>query len=310
MYDTIHLWMPALSIQDSSFTERVPALLSNPTIHTKADGLEYITGNILGMNTSVSISGISLKGSICKSYLKDNFKTLTRQDTERAIEQLADVLLLPIEQADVRRLDFAQSFIMQNKPEYYYTFLGASNHYKRLEQPKSIYYQNGGKTKLFYNKIAEGKNKGEIIPEVWANQNILRYELRYRNRLPHQFNTSTLQAKVLFSEPFYINMVDRWVTEYKAINKNTNINFDLENMKQPKDFFTQLLLLKINELGQNNVLELVEQLKAQKVFTHPEYYSRLKKEIKKLCKTDKITESSDLILELDKKIMQVKEYCR
>lgn len=310
MYDTIHLWMPALSIKDSSFTERVPALLSNPTIHTKADGLEYITGNILGMNTSVSNSGISIKGSICKSYLKDNFKTLTRQDTQRAIEQLADKLLLPIEQADVRRLDFAQSFIMQNKPEYYYNFLGTSNHYKRLEQPKSIYYQNGGKTKLFYNKIAEGKNKGENIPEIWANQNILRYELRYKNRLPYHFNTSTLQAKELYKENFYIDMIDRWIIEYKAINKNTNINFDLEKMKQPKDFFTQLLLLKINELGQNNVLELVEQLKAQKVFSHPEYYSRLKADIKRLCKTDKITENSDLILELDKKIMQVKDYYR
>lgn len=310
MYDTLHLWIPALRIGEGSFIERVPALLNSPTLHTKADGLNYITGNILGMNTSVSNSGISLKGSICKSYLKDNFKTLTRQDTQRALEQLSDVLLLPIEQADVRRIDFAQSFTMTNKPESYYQFLGASNHYKRLEQPKSIYYQNGGKTKLFYNKIAEGKHKGELIPEIWANKNILRYELRYMSRLHHQFNTSILQAKELHKEQFYIDMVDRWIIEYKAINKNTNINFDLENMKQPKDFFTQLLLLKINELGQNNVLELVEQLKAQKVFSHPEYYSRLKADIKKLCKTEKVTESSDLILELDKKIMQVKEYCR
>lgn len=310
MYDTLHLWLPALSIGEDSFTERVPALLSNTTLHTKADGLQYFTGSILGMNVSVSNSGISLKGSLCKSYLNDNFKTLTRQDTQRAIEQLADVLILPVQQADVKRIDFAQSFTVNNNPESYYPFLGASQHYKRLVQPKSVYYQNKMRTKLFYNKIAEGKSKGEAIPEIWANKHILRYELRYTSRLPYQFNKSTLQAKELSTEPFYLDMVSRWINEYKAIQKNSIINFNLENMKQPKDFFTQLLLLKINEIGQNNVLELVERLKAQKVFAHPEYYSRLKADIKKLCKTEEVTESADLITELDKKINQVKEYCR
>lgn len=310
MYDTLHLWLPALSIGEDSFTERVPALLNNTTIHTKADGLQYFTGSILGMSVSVSNSGISLKGSLCKSYLNDNFKTLTRQDTQRAIEQLADILILPIHQADVKRIDFAQSFTMNNEPESYYPFLGASQHYKRLMQPKSIYYQNKMRTKLFYNKIAEGKSKGEVIPEIWLNKHILRHELRYTSRLPQQFNKSTLQAKELSTEPFYLDMVGRYINEYKSIQKNSTINFNLESMKQPKDFFTQLLLLKINEIGQNNVLELVEQLKAQKVFAHPEYYSRLKADIKKLCKTEEVTESADLITELDKKINQVKEYCR
>lgn len=310
MYDTLHLWIPALSINEDKFTERVPALLSNSTIHIKADGLQYITGSILGMSASVSNSGVSLKGSICKSYLNDNFKTLTRQDTQRAIEQMADVLILPIQQADVKRIDFAQSFTVNSEPESYYPFLGTSQYYKRLLQPKSVYYQNGMRTKLFYNKIAEGKSKGEVIPGIWANKHILRYELRYTSRLLHQFNKSTLQAKELSTEPFYLDMVSRWIAEYKVIQKNSIINFNLEIMKQPKDFFTQLLLLKINEIGQSNVIELVEQLKAQKVFAHPEYYSRLKADIKKLCKTDEVTMSADLITELDKKINQVKEYCR
>jgi len=310
MYDTLHLWLPALNIGEGSFTERVPSLLSNTTLHTKADGLQYITGSVFGMSASVSNSGVSLKGSLCKSYLKDNFKTLTRQDTQRAIEQLADALILPVQQADVKRIDFAQSFTVNNKPESYYPFLGTSQHFKRLLQPKSVYYQNGIRTKLFYNKIAEGKSKGEKIPVIWANKHILRYELRYTRRLLKQFNKSSLKAKDLSTEPFYIDMVSRWVNEYKAIQKNSTINFDLENMKQPKDFFTQLLLLKINEMGQNNVLELVEQLKAQKVFAHPEYYSRLKADIKKLYKTNEIKGSADLITELDKKINQVKEYCR
>lgn len=310
MYDTLHLWLPALSIGEGNFTERVSGLLSNKTLHTKADGVQYITGAVLGMNVCVSNSGISLKGSVCKSYLKDNFKTLTRQDTQRAIEQLADVLILPIQQAEVKRIDFAENIIVSSSPESYYPFFGTSQYYKRLLQPKSVYYQNGMRTKLFYNKIAENKSKGEATPENLVNRHVLRYELRYTSRLLRQFNINTLQAKELSTEPFYLDMVNRWIAEYKAIDKISIINFDLENMKQPKDFFTQLLLLKINEIGQNNLFELVEQLKAQKQFAHPEYYSRLKAEIKKLCKTKEVTETSDLIAELDKKIILVKENYR
>ena len=311
MYDTLHFWLPSEAIKERGYLNRVSSLLGNPKAHKNLQTNEqYYTGNILAMSTSVSNSGISLKGSICKSYLGNNFKTLTRQDTQRAIEQLADVLILPIQQADVKRIDFAQSYIVTSNPESYYTHLGTSNHYKRLVQPKSIYYQNGMRTKLFYNKVAEGKSKGEIIPEIWLNKNVLRYELRYTRRLLQQFNRADLKAQELSKEIFYVSMFDRYIDEYNKIQKNSTINFKLENMKQPKDFFTQLLLLKINEIGQNKVLELVEQLKAQKVFAHPEYYSRLKADIRKLCKTDEVTESADLIIELDKKINQVKEYCR
>jgi hypothetical protein len=71
-----------------------------------------------------------------------------------------------------------------------------------------------------------------------------------------------------------------------------------------------MALLKIKEIGQNNALQMVEQLKAKNQFKQKEYYSRLKADIKKLCKTDGITEDSSIINELDKKIMEVKEYYR
>ena len=313
MYDTLNLWLPHEAIKESGYLQRVPTLLSNvKETLIQGPGDVYFTGNILGMSASISNAGISLKGSICKSYLNDNFKTLTRQDTQRAIEQLQDFTHLPILQADLRRIDFAQSFTVSESPQSFFTFLGECNHYKRLTQPKSLYYQNGMRTKLFYNKIAEGKAKGQIIPSIWANKHILRYELRYTSRLPTQFNKAQIQAKDLYNEVFYMGMVERWILEYESINKNNSI-LDKMNTKQietPKDFITQLALLQIKEVGIQRTFESIEQLKAQKQFKNNEDYSRLKATIRNLCKTDILTEGSTLVAELDKKVKQVKEYCR
>ena len=313
MYDTLSLWLPNNEIKESGYLQRVPTLLSNAKeIYKQDTGEVYFHGSILGMNISVSGAGISLKGSICKSYLNDNFKTLTRQDTQRAIEQIEDFTNLPIQQADIKRVDFAQSFTVSQSPQSFFSFLGECYHYTRLTQPKSLYYQNGMRTKLFYNKIAEGKAKGQIIPPIWANKHILRYELRYTSRLPYQFNKAQIQAKDLYNEVFYMDMVERWINEYESINKNNSI-LDKMNTKQietPKDFMYQMALLQIKDVGIQKTLESIEQLKAQNQFKHKEYYSRLKADIKKLCKTDMLTEGSNLVAELDKKVKQVKEYSR
>jgi hypothetical protein len=313
MYDTLYLWLPNEAIKESGYLQRVPTLLSNAKETSKQDtGEVYFTGSILGMSAIVSDAGISLKGSICKSYLNDNFKTLTRQDTQRAIEQIQDITYLPINLAKISRMDFAQSFTVSQDPNLFYQFLGECNNYKRIAQPKSLYYQNGMRTKLFYNKIAEGKAKGQTIPPIWANKHILRYELRYMSRLPYQFNKAQIQAKDLYNEVFYMDMVERWIKEYESIYKNNSI-LDKMNIKQietPKDFMYQMALLQIKEVGIEKTLESIEQLKAQNQFKHKEYYSRLKADIKKLCKSEVLTEGSSLVAELDKKVKQVKEYCR
>jgi hypothetical protein len=46
-------------------------------------------------------------------------------------------------------------------------------------------------------------------------------------------------------------------------------------------------------------------MRSKQVFDKKEYYSRLKSEIKRLCKSPEITESSELINELDQKIKAV-----
>lgn len=177
-------------------------------------------------------------------------------------------------------------------------------------QPNSIYYNNSLKTMIFYNKMAQGKSKGLIIPEIWHGQNVLRFEMRFEKRVSKQFNMDEINAGILPNEKFYMELVKRWTQGYEAIDKLHQINLNLSNMKSPKDILKHFALMKINELGQDNAIQMIEDLRAKNTFAHKEYYSRIKAEIKELCKAPDLTTTSELITELDKKVRAVRRYCR
>ena len=309
MYDTINLWLPIDKVGSFNISKTMQPLL-NITEHIRDDGQVYASGYLNNYKVNISEKGISLKGSLAKYFLSDNFHTLTRSDCAKAFEQLSDQLYLPIKNANVSRIDFAQNFLMDFEPQAYYNYLGECQYYKRLTQPKSLYYSNGLRQKLFYNKIAEGKAKGGRLPIVWSGKNVLRYEMRYTSRLPKQFKQTEVTASNLSEEVFYMTVFDKWYAEYEAINKLHSINFNLSDMHSPKDFWKQINLMAVNMIGQDKIMQEIECLRSKKAFSKPEYYSRLKKDVRDLCKTPEMTSSSDLVTELDKKIKASKRYYR
>jgi len=309
MYDTIRLSIPIEKI-DEACIYRILQNLPDFTEHKKKDGQKYVSGNLKNLRLNLSGQGVYLTGSLAKYFLPDNLHTLTRSDSKRALEQLSDELHLPFKESIVKRIDFSQNFLMKYKPESYFKHLGESQHFNRLTQEKSLYYSNGLRTKLFYNKVAEAKHKRIKIPEIWKNENVLRYELRFKDRLPMQFNVSELKASMLYNDKFYIGLFDRWHSEYQSINKINTFNFNLSDMNSPKDFLKQLQLYAISNIGQDRIMAEIEHLRASRKFDKPEYYSRLKKDIKQLCSMPIHTESSELINELDKKVADSKRFYR
>lgn len=309
MYDTINLWLSLDEVGNINTSKTLQAL-SNVTTTSKSDGQIYHTGYLKNYRVILSGQGVSLKGSLAKYFLPDNMHTLSRSDSSRALEMLSDILHLPVLDADVKRIDLAQNFLMKYEPEAYYPLLGDCQYYQRIKQPKSLYYSNSLRQLVFYNKIAEARAKREILPDVWSGSNILRYESRYTQRLTKQFNRSEIKGHTLIDEKFYINLLDRWQSEYEAIDKHQLINFNILQMSSPKDFWKQINLMAINMIGQDRIMQEVENLRHQKAFDKPEYYSRLKKEIKELCKTPELTSSSSLIDELDNKIKNAKRNYR
>jgi hypothetical protein len=308
MYDTINMWMPLSAVSRENCTKTIQDW-SNVTEQFSSEQYS-VTGYLRNYKVRLNDVGLSLSGSLAKYYLLDNFHTLTRADTKRAIEMLSDELHLPIKDADVRRIDVAQNLLMKHKPEAYYPYLGECQYYIRQPITGSLYYSNSMRQKVFYNKIAEGKAKGQRLPDIWAGENALRFEQRFRKRLPDVFNMAAVKASTLSDADFYIGIIDRWYKEYKAINKINTLKLDMSNLNSPKDFMRQLSLMAVNMIGQDKILQEIENLRHQKAFTHPEYYSQLKKQIKELCNMPDLTTTSELVTELDKKIEAAKRYCR
>ena len=308
MYDTINLWLSFEKISNFNLSKTLEKL-SGITEHTK-DKETYISGYLNNYRVNISEQGVSLKGSLAKYFLSNNFKTLSRSDSARAIEMMSDELSLNVGDSTIIRIDFAQNFLMKYKPQAYYNYLGECQYYIRQPVSNSLYYTNGLRQKIFYNKETEGKARGLSLPDVWEGQNVLRYEMRFTSRLPKQFNQSVITANSLSDEKFYMTIFDKWLEEYESINKLHTINYNLSDMNSPKDFWKQINLMAVNMIGQDKIMQEVENLRHQRAFDKPEYYSRLKKEIKELCKTPEMTTSSDLVAELDKKIKSSKKYYR
>ena len=306
MYDTIHIFKEERAGNVLAMT---PQYLENVSEHLR-DGRYSVSGTLNNLKVNVFDSGVSIKGSLAKYYLNDNIQTLRRQDTARAIEQLSDELHFKVNQALVTRLDFAHNFVMDNEPEVYYPYLGEAQYFKRYLQPKSLYYKNGNRTKLFYNKLSEAEYRAVTIPQIVTGRHLLRFEIRYSRRLSKQLKEPEVKTGTLSDESFYIKLIDRYISEYQSIHKNSGFKFDEDNMATPKDFWIQLALIKADEIGQDRLMQQIDEWRAKGVFSKPEYYSRLKKEIRDKSKKYKPSDRTHLIEELDSKIIALKRYYR
>ena len=304
MFDTVHLWLGQDSVSNSLLAE-VPNLnLTHIGEHSR-DGHLSITGNLENLRISISNNGISAKGSLPKFYLGDNFQTLQRQDISNAIGKLSDEMHLDFNQAKVTRLDMAQNLLMSYPPGAYYKFLGNCCYYKRLEQPESILYVNSQRQIHFYNKVAEAKHRRLEIPPVWSNQNVLRYEYRMIKRVSKRLKMD-LRISDLSNENIYIDLVNKYIEQYKEIIKFQKSTIELKNIKSPKDVHKQILAMAYSRLGQE-AFEIVEELRLLNAFDKKEYYSRLKKDIKELASIGEVkTDSEELVQELDQKILAIK----
>lgn len=311
MFDTTKQWISKDSVSNTDLLAETPYYLKGITEHQRNDTI-CITGFLGILRVTVRDTGVSIIGSLPKYYLNDNINTLQRQDVQKAFEQMADEIHLPIVDSKLTRVDIAQNFIVNYKPEAYFNYLGDSRYFKRLIQPHSLYYTNQNRVKVFYNKIDEIKKGGHLIPEIIQNSHLLRFEYRLTGRVSQSLKKENMTPKDLFNESIYINFIDEYIKEYENITKhkiiNSNLNF--EKMKRPQDFMKQLAMIKIQEIGQNNVMDLIDEMKERQVFDQKDYYSRLKRDIREQCQLYDNSETCELITELDQKIKALRSNYR
>lgn len=308
-YDTLKFWLPVERVGRENLLSHIAQKLTNLTECHKETGT-YLTGSFGNFLVYANSQGISIKGSLPKWSLGDNVQVLSRGDTQRAIEKLSDELEMPVGKAKISRIDFGCAFLMKQKPESYFAQLGQLQYFKRLVQPQSVDYSNSSKGLIFYDKIAECKAKRLVLNEIYFNKNLLRYEIRFISQLDKAFNRAEVVVSDLYDENFYINITDKWVSQYQQITKIRKLQFKNDVMIQPKEFIDQLVLIGIQSIGYENVMQMIEDAKNRGQFGHKKYVSRTKQMIKEIQVLPKLTEPSELVEELDKKIKRVQSNYR
>lgn len=206
MYDTVHFCLPHLKGEEefllSSFDYKKTE---------KTTGEFWYNLNIGNMKVYISISHITVKGSLAKFYLGNNVYTLDRATTRLAIEKLSDTLKLNMDEAQIKRLDFGTNFSMKENIDQYLRVLGEYPSLKRLLYcADTLYYRRRKFYYLaFYNKGKECK---------CSQDNLFRYERRFdKQQIKSLFGV--IEGRQLYDEKFYCSVVSLWEQGYLNIEK-------------------------------------------------------------------------------------------
>lgn len=226
MYDTIRFNLQSKDVPSIKILDVVSPHL-NFTQTVSEFGVTSHNFRLDNLYCKVSNSGLSVNsGSICKYLHGNNLVNFTCEDMKLATEKLSDTLHLPMENANVTKIDFAYNFNVSLPPESYYYHLGDFPYYKRLEQRNNgvegLYYtSDSDKMKLvFYNKIKEYQKNKEVIPKEYEDRNLLRYEMRLLRHVNKRLGyNNSITLSTLYDEEFYRNLVELYKSNYFKIDK-------------------------------------------------------------------------------------------
>lgn len=311
MYDSVNFRLRKSEAGEVDFLAETPCYLENVGEHYYS-GEAVITGSLNGLKITLNNYQMKIKdGSLCKWYLGNNFQTMGRGDTQRAIEKLSDVLHLPMSKASVTRLDIAQNFITKHPPDIYLNHLGVLKNATRLQEPNGLYYTQTGKRLCFYDKNREQKNHKEPIPELYEGRNVLRYEQRYTSRIATQLGVSEVTGALLYNEAFYIDLLNRWRDTYRNIQKINDVSLNFQAMRTKQELYKMGVLSLIEQAG--GQLQMIGQInEAQKRgdLSKKQAFD-LRQAINNACKVKEgLTIPNEAIAELDKKVCEAVKFYR
>lgn len=300
--DTLHIDIPV---------QPIARLTMDTSIIDRNTGeLKYTLGYKECIKVKEYRDRIRLECSLPKLLKGQNIYSLSYEETLEALRQIGEKLGVDIWEGIIRRLDIEFTIETKYEVAQYFKFFSSSNFLTRSQIKKtSLYYQNTLKTINFYDKVLEIKKKKEVIPQIFQDKNLMRFECRYMNNFLKQhaknFNLKNFTIESLKEHSVYIYLVDLAFKEYEAIEK---IRKPIKhfNIQSKSLFQEQLARLGIEAFGGiNKLLDTVDALRAIDHEIPKEYFSRRKKELNTLCQKPEVTEISGLIRELDFKINNI-----
>lgn len=309
MYDNLHMRLTTVGADTSTVVSSLRNAKQNIDIET---GECRTFGYLNNLRISVYESGLYIVGSLAKYFNGGNIYTLNRKTTEQAIQKLSDELRLDISTAKVTYLEFGDSFIMEHGVEEYLKRLSAMPRMARNQQESTLYFQTKGiedpKKFVFYDKETELRKRKESLPDGFRGLNILRYEMRFKNRLPQQIGWPEVTASTLYNREFYRKMLNQYQQNYFSITKRKTMRLSaLQAVSNPKEAFDCLVGMLISQAEPKLIEDFIGDLTTGTKLDRVQLY-RLGKMVERVSTKGKLMEQDPLISELDNHIQNVGIY--
>lgn len=274
------------------------------------------SGRLENLNISVYNSGVSIKGSLAKFMYKDNIISLNKKTTKEAICKISDTLKIIIDEAKISELEFGANFLMKHPISMYLDLLKSAPYLETLRATiDTLYFRSIGKTHTyrgknnkvlcFYDKIKEVENRKGLIPDVYAKQNVLRYEIRYNGRLKRQLKTTDVTANRLYADDFYQLMKNNFTNNYNSIVKSNYMMSDEQEIKTVSDALKYMIA---NSIDEHKARAIMQGLKDRNTLRYPRDYTRLKNKFNEVTSMTTDKPSYDLAKELDDEIKNITAY--
>lgn len=269
-----------------------------------------VYGNVENIKVTQYFGGYSIQGSLPKFLYGNNVCQLTRKEVGLAIEKLSDRLHLPLDDADITKIEVGANICLAKQHTAYTRLLGDMPRMQRVSMADSLYYQGSGRVYprqyYFYDKVAEVKKHGGTLPQGLEAANMMRYEMRLNGRLPFQlsipeFKGSTLQDRVVYQE-----LINRWLNGYLSIHKLVNMEDEhLKKGMSVKEAQEVFIAQQIAKGGSSMIDEFIAKLKQNECFDNRLYYNRVKSNLQKLASKTKLSVNNGDIEELTAKVKQI-----
>ena len=304
MYDKVRMFLPRCRDMPD-----ISQYLESVGEKTSSKGEISTYGFIGGLKVTQFIGGYVVGGSLSRFFYPSNIWPLSHYSTKDAIEKLSDCLHLDMSEANVTSLEFGTQFPMIKPVRTYLDKLGDMPKRIRIQgSPNALYYQGTAKTirarqrqvLAFYDKLQDAKSKGLEIPPGFGNANLLKYELRLNGGLAKQIGVEEVKASTLSDKAFFKKLLKMWSDEYFTISKHKTMKTEfMAEIKNPKDGFNAYVARLMSRQGKDDIDEYIRELKANKVYSNKEYYTRLKNKLKEISSCADFLSTDEDGIELD-----------
>lgn len=304
VYDKVRMFLPRCRDMPD-----ISQYLESVGEKTSSTGETSIYGFIDGLKITQFMGGYVVGGSLSRFFYPSNIWPLSHYSTKDAIEKLSDCLHLDMSEANVTSLEFGTQFPMIKPVRTYLDKLGDMPKRIRIQgSPNALYYQGTAKTirarqrqvLAFYDKLQDAKSKGLEIPPGFGNANLLKYELRLNGGLAKQIGVEEVKASTLSDKAFFKKLLKMWSDEYFTISKHKTMKTEfMAEIKNPKDGFNAYVARLMSRQGKDDIDEYIRELKANKVYSNKEYYTRLKNKLKEISSCADFLSTDEDGIELD-----------